>query len=73
MDAVSEPEKDDSYDRKTLITAAALFIGFCLLIFYAPNIMLMIGGENSYMAGAFVVAIMVLPFVGFWLRGRMKR
>lgn len=70
---MSTPENNDSYDRKTLITAAFLFVGFCLLVFYAPTIMLMIGGQNSYVAGAFVVGVIVLPFVGFWLRGRMKR
>ncbi|MGB7431142.1 MAG: hypothetical protein WA921_01590 [Ahrensia sp.] len=70
---MSAPENNDSYDRKTLITAACLFVGFCLLVFYAPTIMLMIGGENSYVAGAFVVGVIVLPFVGLWLRGRMKR
>lgn len=70
---MSAPQNDDGYDRKTLITAAALFIGFCLLVFYAPSIMLMIGGEHGYVAGAFVVGVMALPFVGFWLRGRTKR
>lgn len=70
---MSTPDNNDNYDRKTLITAAFLFVGFCLLVFYAPTIMLMIGGENSYVAGAFVVGVIVLPFVGLWLRGRMKR
>ncbi|MEN0000179.1 MAG: hypothetical protein AAF940_04790 [Pseudomonadota bacterium] len=61
-----------SYDRRTLITAALLFIGFCLLLFFLPQIMLAIGGENPWIAGAVIAAILVLPFVGLWLRGRTR-
>lgn len=64
---------DNGYDRKTLLTAAALFAGFVILVFFAPQIMLLIGGQNPYIAGGFVAGVIVLPFVGLWLRGRFKR
>ncbi|QKV20326.1 hypothetical protein [Oricola thermophila] len=64
---------DGGYDRKTLITAGAIFIGFALLVYFLPNIMLAIGGENRWLAGAVVFIVLVLPFLGLWLRGRMRR
>lgn len=63
----------NQYDSKTLATAAAIFIGFALVIFFLPNIMQAIGGENRIFAGAVVVGVLVLPFIGLWLRGRMRR
>lgn len=67
-------EDDDSnYNRKTLITAAVLFVGFALLLYFLPNIMLAIGGQNRWLAGAVVAAVLILPFFGLWLRGRARR
>ncbi|WP_425417096.1 hypothetical protein [Oricola indica] len=66
-------ENKNQYDSKTLATAAAIFIGFALLIFFLPNIMQAVGGENRILAGAIVVGVLVLPFVGLWLRGRIRR
>lgn len=61
------------YDRSTLLMAAALFISFCLFIFFLPQIMLLIGGQNRFMAGGLIALTLVFPFAGFWLRGRMRR
>jgi len=66
-------DSNNRYDSKTLLTAAAIFIGFALLIYFLPTIMLAIGGENRWLAGAIVAAVLVLPFLGLWLRGRMRR
>jgi uncharacterized BrkB/YihY/UPF0761 family membrane protein len=73
MDALMSDDSNNNYNSKTLLTAAALFIGFALLIYFLPNIMLTIGGENRWLAGAVVAAVLVLPFVGLWLRGRVRR
>ncbi|MEL6920905.1 MAG: hypothetical protein AAFO77_07735 [Pseudomonadota bacterium] len=70
-----KPESDlmsPTYERKTLAIAAALFIGFCLLLFFLPQIMLAIGGENRWIAGSVVAAVLILPFVGLWVRGRVR-
>ncbi|MEO1702751.1 MAG: hypothetical protein AAFR71_11935 [Pseudomonadota bacterium] len=61
-----------TYSRATLLVAAALFIGFCLLLFFLPQIMLAIGGENSWIAGSVIGAVLLLPFVGFWFRGKVR-
>jgi len=67
-------ENDNSeYDRKTLLTAAAIFIGFALLLYFLPDFMLAIGDKNRWLAGAVVIAVLVLPFIGLWLRGRARR
>ncbi|MEO0544271.1 MAG: hypothetical protein AAFY99_10680 [Pseudomonadota bacterium] len=73
-DKKSEDEAmSPAYSRSTLLVAAALFIGFCLLLFFLPQIMLAIGGDNSWVAGSVIGAVLILPFVGFWLRGRSRR
>jgi membrane protein DedA with SNARE-associated domain len=71
MDALMANDKQ--YDRSTLIAAAVIFIGFGLVIYFLPNIMQAVGGENRWAAGAVVIAVLVLPFAGLWLRGRSRR
>ncbi|MCI5074746.1 hypothetical protein [Oricola sp.] len=66
-------DKNSQYDARTLAAAAAIFIGFALIIFFLPNIMLAVGEQNRVLAGAVVIGVLVLPFVGLWLRGRMRR
>ena len=64
---------DPHYDRSTLVSAALVFVGFGLLIYFLPAIMLALGGENPVLGGLAVAAILVLPFAGLWLRGRARR
>jgi uncharacterized membrane protein YqjE len=64
---------NNEYDRKTLVSAAVIFIGFALVLYFLPDIMIAVGGENRWLAGAVVAAVLVLPFVGLWLRGRWRR
>lgn len=66
-------DTNENYDRKTLVTAAAIFVGFALLIYFLPDIMMAVGGQNRWLAGAIVVLVLVLPFLTLWLRGRMRR
>ena len=63
----------NGYDARTLITAALLFAGFAALVYALPAIMTAVGGENRWLAGAVIAAVLVLPFAGLWLRGRMRR
>jgi 4-amino-4-deoxy-L-arabinose transferase-like glycosyltransferase len=65
--------KGDGYDAKTIVMAAIIFAGFAALIYALPAIMNSVGGENRWFAGGIVAAVLVLPFVGLWLRGRVRR
>lgn len=77
---MSEPHnKDDEaagpaeYGGGTLIAAGLIFVGFALLLYFLPTIMTAIGGDNPWVAGAAIGAVLVLPFLGLWLRGRRQR
>ncbi|MCR9123547.1 MAG: hypothetical protein NXH91_14880 [Phyllobacteriaceae bacterium] len=77
---MSAPQNDEGsapkppeYDRSTLIVAGLIFVGFALLLYFLPAIMTAIGGDNPWAAGAAVGAVLVLPFLGLWLRGRSRR
>lgn len=61
------------YDRGTLVAAGLIFVGFALLLYFLPAIMTAIGGDNPWAAGAAVAAVLMLPFLGLWLRGRARR
>ena len=72
----SEPNGDPkppAYDRGTLIAAGLIFVGFALLLYFLPTLMTAIGGDNPWAAGAAIAAVLVLPFLGLWLRGRSQR
>ena len=64
---------DSGYDAATLAGAAIVLIGFALLVWFLPSIMLAIGGGNPVLAGLAIAVVLVLPFAGLWLRGRSRR
>ncbi|WP_131571276.1 hypothetical protein [Oricola cellulosilytica] len=70
---MTAPNDNGRYDRKTLVTAALLLVGFGALVYFLPPLMLMLGGNNRWIAGAVLAAVLVLPFAGLWLRGRYRR
>ncbi len=72
---MTNPDDNDKskYDRKTLITAGGIFIGFCLVTYFLPNIMSMVGTTNPYLTALVIAGFLILPFVGLWWRGRTKR
>lgn len=62
----------DAETRKTLLAAAAIFLGFGVIAYFMPTIMLALGDISPALAGAFAI-VFVLAFFGvFWLRGRLK-
>ena len=65
--------ENNGYDARTIIAAAVIFIGFAALVYMLPAIMNAVGGENRWLAGAVIAAVLVLPFIGLWLRGRYRR
>ena len=70
---MSGPENNaNEYPKSTLFMAALIFISFSLLIYFLPVIMLAVGGQNRWISGSVVAAVLVLPFVGLWLRGKKR-
>lgn len=59
-------------NRKAALAAAIILIGFGLVAFFMPNIMLAIGEYSTLAAGAVAVAFVAAFFLIFWLRGRSK-
>lgn len=58
--------------QRTLLGALAIFLGFGVVAYFLPSIMLALGDISPMLAGAFAV-FFVLAFFGiFWLRGRAK-
>lgn len=66
-------DRNGNYDRKTLISAAILFVGFALILYFLPSIMMAIGAQSPVLAAVVVAAVLLVPFVGLWLRGRSRR
>ena len=66
-------DRNGNYDRKTLISAALLLAGFALILYFLPSIMIAIGAQSPVLAAAVVAAVLLLPFIGLWLRGRSRR
>ena len=63
----------DQSARNAAIAAAIILVGFGLVAFYMPSIMLWLG-EISPFAGGVAAVLFVAAFFGvFWLRGRSRR
>jgi hypothetical protein len=48
-------------------------VGFGLLAFYLPTIMLALGNISTVAAGAVAVLFVAAFFLVFWLRGRAQK
>ena len=73
QDGQDRNDNPSEYGRGTLIVAGLIFVGFALLLYFLPVIMTAIGGDSPWAAGAAIAAVLVLPFLGLWLRGRSRR
>ena len=63
----------DPANRNAALAAAVILIGFGLLFYFMPAIMLAVG-EKSPAAAGLLGAVFVLAFFGvFWLRARSRR
>ncbi|MBE0694705.1 MAG: hypothetical protein IH590_16600 [Aquamicrobium sp.] len=63
----------DRGTRNAAIAAALILLGFGVVGYYMPAIMVWLG-ELSPFAGGAAAALFVLAFFGvFWLRGRSQR
>ncbi|MEM0900380.1 MAG: hypothetical protein AAGI92_10585 [Pseudomonadota bacterium] len=70
---MSEDKPPEEYEQQTLFIAAGIFFGFCLLLYYLPAIMNQLGGENPWITGGAIGVVLMVPFIGLWLRGRAQR
>ncbi len=62
-----------SENRKAAIAAALILIGFGLVAYLMPRIMLAIGAYSPWVAGGFAVLFVLAFFMVFWLRARAQR
>jgi len=63
----------DPKTRNAAIAAAVILVGFGLLAFFMPTIMLTVG-EASPVAAGLIAILFVAAFFGvFWWRSRTKR
>jgi hypothetical protein len=60
----------DNSTRNAAIAAACIMLGFGLVAYFMPTIMLAVG-QYSTAAGAIAVAFVAAFFLIFWLRGRV--
>lgn len=60
----------DKESRNSAIAAACILLGFGLVAFYMPNIMLAVGQYSTVVAGVFAVAFVAAFFLLFWWRGK---
>lgn len=65
---MAEPEK-----KSAAIAAAIILIGFGVLAYFLPPIMLAIGAHSQIVAAIFAVLFVVGFFGVFWLRARCQK
>ena len=63
----------DRGSRNAAIAAAIFVVGFGLLAFYMPTIMLAVGQYSTVAAGVIAVAFVAAFFLILWLRARSQR
>ena len=63
----------DSQTRSSAIAAAVILIGFGLVAYFMPTIMIAVGDYSLWAAGAIAIAFVAAFFLVFWLRGRSQR
>ena len=64
---------NNSTPKSQAIAAAIILVGFGLLFFLMPNIMLWLGGFSPVVAAIFGVLCVLAFFLVFWLRARQQR
>ncbi|MGE3307011.1 MAG: hypothetical protein AB7I52_13700 [Rhizobiaceae bacterium] len=62
----------DKSSRNAAIAAAIILIGFGLVAYAMPSIMLALGDVSPIAAGAVAVLFVAAFFLVFWLRGRSR-
>lgn len=60
-------------NRKSAIAAAIILIGFGIVAFLMPRIMLAVGDYSTVAAGVIAVGFVAAFFLVFWLRARVQK
>lgn len=60
-------------DRSPAIAAALIIVGFGIVFFVMPKIMLWLGNYSPWLAAAFGAVAVLCFFLLFWLRARYQR
>ncbi|MHC1548142.1 hypothetical protein [Phyllobacterium sp. K27] len=63
----------DPKTRNAAIAAACIMLGFGIVAYLMPNMMLAIGDKSPLAAGIFALIFVFGFFVVFWLRARSQR
>jgi hypothetical protein len=63
----------DKSSRNAAIAAAIFVIGFGLVFYFMPTIMLAVGEYSTVAAGVLAVAFVAAFFLILWLRARSQR
>jgi hypothetical protein len=63
----------DRANRNAAIAAAVFLVGFGLLAFYLPAIMIAVGNVSPAAAAVVAVLFVAIFFVVLWLRARSQR
>jgi len=62
----------DNSTRNAAIAAACIMLGFGLVAYFMPTIMLAVGEYSTAAAGVIAVGFVAAFFLIFWLRGRAR-
>ncbi|MDZ7927071.1 MAG: hypothetical protein U5L46_08305 [Agrobacterium sp.] len=73
---MTTPDRKPTSPRKDWspgLAAAGIILGFGLVFYVMPKIMLWLGGYSPWLAAAFGSVVVVCFFLVFWLRARYQR
>jgi len=59
--------------KRSAIAAAVILVGFGILAYFLPTIMVALGDLSVVAAGAFAVLFVLAFFAIFWLRARVQK
>lgn len=62
----------DKETRSAAIAAGCIMLGFGLVAYFMPTIMLAVGEYSAAVAGLIAVAFVAAFFLVFWLRGKRQ-
>jgi hypothetical protein len=62
----------DGKNRNAAIAAAVILLGFGIVGYFLPTIMLAVGNKSPAAAGVVAVLFVAAFFLVFWLRGRSQ-
>ncbi|MGB3502501.1 MAG: hypothetical protein WBA44_12825 [Mesorhizobium sp.] len=62
----------DNQSRNSAVAAAIILVGFGLVAYFMPTIMIAVGEWSTAAASLIAIAFVAAFFLVFWLRGRAR-